>query len=346
MEQYLKRIYVDPKNPAAFSGPQRLYREVEKKYPGVSMKQITDFLKSQPSYSLHAPSRKKFRRSRVITGGLDESADLDLADMSNIASQNNRFNYLIILIDKFSRYAQVEPIRNKTAQAVTDGLRRIFSRGRVPRSIRHDAGKEFLNKQFRDLMKLYNIRTFTSRSTQKANYAERFIRTLKSKIYRYMTENNTKKYVDILQDLITSYNNSYHSSIKMNPADVNEENESDLWKELYLQPIRHSGKHKLKENQRVRVAINKNPFQKGYTPNWSEAVYKITRRIYRGGIPVYKLEDLEGEPLPESYYEQQLQPIKVDESSTKIKRVILKRQRRGQPEYYVEWRNYGPRYNR
>lgn len=352
MDKYLNELYSNPKSIVAFSSAAKLWRKARERYPKLTLSRVKQYLKSVPSYTLHQPARRKFKRGRVITGGLNEQADVDLADVSNRASQNNGIKFLLIYIDPFSRQASVETLRNKEGPTVANAFSKLFERIKPPKSIRHDDGKEFVNTHVKQLMKERNVQQFVTRTAPKANYAERFIRTLKGRLHKYMTHNNTKKYIDILQDVVNAYNNSYHSSIKMKPNAVNEQNESELWQRLYMDtPVETTDrkvpkliKHKYKEAQQVRISLRKHPFEKGYTPNWSETVYVIRDRLYRENIPVYKISDLYGRPYRGTYYEPEIQPVSVS-LDKEIEKVIQTRRKNGKTEYHIRWRNYGPAYD-
>lgn len=348
MEEYLTKLYTDVNNSGSFASASRLWKEARKTYPKLSLKTVKHFLESRPEYTLHRNVRKHFDRAPVITNGLHEQADLDLADVSRLASANGGIHFLIIMIDPFSRFALVEPIKNKSAKTVVSGMKRMLSRHpRIPKTIRHDEGTEFVNSQFKTLMKQHNIRTYVAKGAPKANYAERFIRTLKNKLYRYMTYRQTNKYLEVLQAMVDSYNNSFHHSIKMKPTDVTEKNESMLWQQLYLdrqKPSNTRKKHKYKIGQHVRVAIRKGPLGKGYTHNWSETVYTIRDALYRNCFPVYALSDLHGRPKQRMYYEQELQPIRISKEK-QVHKIIQSRRKGKTTEYHVRWKNFGPEYD-
>ena len=283
----------------------------------------------------------------MITDGLRENFDLDLADMSRVARVNNGVHFLVILVDMFSRQAFVEPIKNKSGAVVTNAMQTLFNRmPSVPKTIRHDAGREFLNAHFAALMDKHGIETFTTAAQHKANYAERFIRTLKTRIHRFMTGQSTQRYIDVLQSIVDAYNGSFHSSIGMKPNDVTQRNESELWKKLYLETNRAS---KLKPfryavGSKVRIMSKKGPLEKGYTENWSRTVYIVQTQRRRGGLAMYELSDLMGVEVSGLFYERELQQV-VIEDEKRIEYVRNTRIRNKTREYLVRWAHYGPSYD-
>ena len=94
-----------------------------------------------------------------------------------------------------------------------------------------DAGTEFINKKTQELLKQNKIEWFQSQNETKAQIVERFNRTLKDRMYKYFTANNTKRWIDVLPDLVHNYNNSYHRSIKMTPVQARE-NPVKAWENL------------------------------------------------------------------------------------------------------------------
>ena len=128
-------------------------------------------------------------------------------------------------IDTFSKYVWIRPLFRKSGKETTEAFNSIIkSSNRKPRKLRYDQGMEFRNIQFQKLLISYDIHAYEAKNDTKAAIVERFNRTFKNKMYRYRTAENTYRYIDILQDLVDSYNNTYHRSIKMKPINVTLEN--------------------------------------------------------------------------------------------------------------------------
>jgi len=145
--------------------------------------------------------------------------------------------------------------------------------------VQSDKGTEFLNSTFQSMLRRHGVRFYTSENEDlKATVVERFIRTLKTKMFRYFTYGNTRRYVGALPDLLHSYNNTYHRSISMTPAEVNVDNEDFVRARLYP-PKPKSYKWKYGVGDRVRIAIQRQPFRKGYLGDWSEEIFLIVTRL-------------------------------------------------------------------
>ena len=136
----------------------------------------------------------------------------------------------------------------------------------------------------------------------KSVVAERFIRTLKTKIYKYMTPLLKNVYIDKSDDIVGEYNNTYHRTIKMKPVYVKDNTYIDFNKEV------NDKDPKFKVGDNVRISKYKNIFAEGYTPNWSEEVF-IESKI-KNTVPwTYVINDLNGEKISETFYEKELQKI-------------------------------------
>ncbi len=123
-----------------------------------------------------------------------------------MAEDNENVRYLLVLIDVVSRYLFVQPLKTKRGVDVLSALKKIFATQK-PKKLQTDDGKEFVNREVGQYLKKEGVTFFTVKSDKKAAIAERVVRTLKDKIHRYMNEAHTLKYIDVLQDLVESYNN-------------------------------------------------------------------------------------------------------------------------------------------
>ena len=112
-------------------------------------------------------------------------------------------------------------------------------------------------------------------SDTKAAVVERFNRTLRDRIAKYMTENNTKRWIDYLPEFISNYNSTFHRSIGMEPRNVSFQNRQEVFERLYPNQ-NHKVKCKLKVGWRVRIPIKKQLFDKGYKPNWTDEIFIIS----------------------------------------------------------------------
>ena len=162
--------------------------------------------------------------------------------------------------------------------------------------------------------------------------AERFIRTLKNKIYKYMTSISKNVYIDKLDDIVNEYNNTHHTTLKMNPVDVRDNTYINTDKEV------NNKDPKFKVSDHVRITKYKNIFAKDYTPNWSGEVFVI--KEVNNTVPwTYVINDLNGEDIIGTFYEKELQ--KTIQEEFRIEKVI---KRKGD-KIYVKWKGYHNSFN-
>ena len=180
--------------------------------------------------------------------------------MQVFSNDNNGIKYLLTVIDIFSKFVWILPLKRKSAQEVANAFSRILKERR-PSKIWVDRGWEFYNKDVKKLVVLYstvNEETFC--------VIERFNRTIKEKMFQYFSANKTRKYVDVLDLLVDRYNNTIHSSIKMTPKEASrKENENKLWRNLYPEFGGKTLAPKCSIGGNVRITKQKNLFDKGYT---------------------------------------------------------------------------------
>ncbi len=141
MDKYLSSVYYDPKHPASYSGPTKLYRVAKAAGKKITLKQIRDWLKGQETYTLHRQVRHKFPRNKVIVDGIDELWDADLMDMVSLSAHNGGVRYMLVAIDIFSRYTWLRPLKSKQGKDVVQAFASIFAEGRKSHNVRTDNGR-------------------------------------------------------------------------------------------------------------------------------------------------------------------------------------------------------------
>ena len=267
MSKLLKQ-YHDPANPGSYGGVSRFVKS-----QGISLKKAKSVLEHDLGCTLHKPTRCKFQTLPLIVFTIDEQWTIDLIKVINISKQNKGYKYLLTVVDVFSKYAWVEPIENKTGQAVTAAFKKILKQGRTPIQLQTDDGKEFYNKTFQSLLNKYKTHHFSTSGDTKASVVKRFNRTLKQRMYRYFTVNNTLNFVPVLQTFVKIYNRSYHRSIQMAPDQVTDANSRQVCANLYKN--KKVNKPTLKVGDRVHLNKKFRLFKKSYLSCWKEEVFVI-----------------------------------------------------------------------
>ena len=271
-----------------------------------------------------------------MVNGIDKIWAADLADMRALSKENDGYNFLLLVIDTFSKYGWIVPLKDKKGETIVKALKEIFKEsGRRPDKLWTDKGREFFNKDVRDLVYLY-----ATENEEKSSIAERWIRTMKEKMFKYFTDYNTNKYIDVLPELVEDYNNTVHSSTKLTPTDASkEENELKVWRNLYPDRYKTSRLNpKFSVGDKVRITKKKTVFEKGYTTRWTEEIFTI-KEIRETNPLTYKLEDLQGEEIEGTFYEPELQ--KTEQQIFRIEKIIKKEKGRS----FVKWKGYPDKFN-
>ena len=203
-----------------------VYKFVEKKSKGSGAKHVNTKLtpqNQQLAEELHKPIIKKFEKGKVHATFKDNIWGADLADMQLLSRYNKGIRFLLCVIDIFSKYTWVVPLKDKKGISIVKAFQIIFKQSnKKPNKIWVDKGSEFYNVSFKKWLQDNDIIMYSTHNEGKSVVAERFIRTIKRKIYKYMTSISKNVYIDKLDDIVNEYNNAYHTTIKMKLIDVKE----------------------------------------------------------------------------------------------------------------------------
>ena len=272
-------------------------------------------------------------KKKVHAAFKDNIWGVDLADMQLLSRHNKGITFLLCVIDLFSKYAWVVPLKDKKGISVVTAFQSILKQSnRKPNKIWVDKGSEFYNASFKKWLQDNDIVMYSTHSEGKFVVAERFIRTLKIKIYKHMTSISKNVYIDKLDDTVNECNNTYHTTVKMKPIDVKVNTYIDTDKEI------NNKDPKFKVGDRVRISKYKNILAKGYTPNWSEEVFVIKK--VKNTVPwTYVINDLNGEEITGTFYEKELE--KTNQEKFRTEKVI----RRKGDKLYVKWKGYDNSFN-
>ena len=166
---------------------------------------------------------ENLKKKKVYSSFRDNIWGADLADMQSLSKYNKGIKYLLCVIDFFSKYTWVVPIKDKKGTSIVNAFKKIISKEKKPNKIWVDQGIDFYNKYFKDFLKVNNIETYSTYNEGKSVVAERFIRTLKNKIIKHITAISKNVYFDVLNDIVDKYNNTVHRTIKMKLIDVTDD---------------------------------------------------------------------------------------------------------------------------
>jgi transposase InsO family protein len=377
LEKLLKKIYETPSHEGSFTAPLQLKRILKTKYKqNVSLEDVKDWLTGQRSYTYHKRVRHNFPGNPIIAHFTDDQWESDLMFLPDLAKFNDGFKIALVCVDVVSRFAWVEPMKTKHGEATAQAMKNLLKKSapRKPFRLHTDKGTEFFNSHFKALMRDKKIAHFaTSTDRSKAAIAERFNRTLKEKIYKFLDSNpSNSRYLDVLQDLVDSYNNTHHSAIKMKPSDVNHKTEATALWNLYHEywtdekdavddddddekqkckpsassqfQYRGTRDHSNVRNKNVRnllhigdtvrIAGKKHPFTKSYKGLWTEELFTISNIHKRHPYFVYEVQEADGEPLDGMFYREELQKVKPPKTSDfwQVEKIMRKRKKKGTNE--------------
>ena len=219
-------------------------------------------------------------------------------------------------------------MKDKKCVSIVNAFQKILNQsGSKPNKIWVDKGSEFYNNSFKKWSKDNYVEMYSIHNEGKSVVAERFIRTLKTKIYKYMTAISKNVYIDKLDDIVNEYNNTYHRTIKMKAFDVKDDTYIDFEKEVnHKNPKFTVGDH-------ARISKCKNIFAKGYMPNWSEEVFVI-KKVKNTVSQTYVINDLNGEEIVGTFDEKELQ--KTNQKEFRIEKLI----KRKREKICVKWKGY------
>jgi hypothetical protein len=258
-----------------YGGKQEMYNRLRQKYIGVTLKSISEILENLESYQLNRKVPKQTKIPRIFTQNRDTYFQADLVDMSSLSRYNKGIHWLLNVVD-CSPYKTVFsiPLKSKSAKDTADGFKKLFEIV-VPKMIQTDLGKEFINSDVAKVFKNNNVKHIIPKEgyvPQRNGRIERMNGVIKNKIKRYMVDNKTHKYIDVLEDLVDNINTYYENHP---PSEQQIQERKELSEET----------NDLEKNDKVRIyqkalkEFRKNKLAKPEY-NWTKEIYSITR-VYK-----------------------------------------------------------------
>ena len=308
MKPELSEIYYKPSNPASFGGPSRLHKE-----SSVSIKKAEQFLQAQDTYTKNKNVRHKFKRRKIIVPHSMYLWQADLIILSNIGKINRGYKYILTVIDCFSRKAAAVPLKRKTGKDVTFAFAKVFAEmGGKPKYLQCDQGKEFFNMEFKSFLSEHGVQLYHNFSDKKAAIVERFNRTLMMRLQKIFEHQKKRVYFNILPEVLSSYNKTYHTSIQNTPNHVSSENKFDTWLVIYKNLFTRDWpeKSKLQKNDIVRIKRLKQTFEKGYAQNFSNKLFKIVNVHSTKPFTYSLLDPTKNELIDGIFYDAELSKVK------------------------------------
>ena len=303
-EILLRKLFYNPET--GLQGVESLYRKSKELDPTITRKEVTAWLKKQETSQVHAPVRKIKHFFPIKSNYLDHIWQVDLMDVSSQAHNNSGINFFLCAIDIWSRFVWVRLLKNKTNVTCTEAFSSILKEsGRKPKVLMSDLGSEWISRNFKSLMKTNDIEQSFAEvgDHHRMGIVERFNKTIRNLLTRFMTAYKTKRYVDAIPKLVINYNNTKHSSTGSTPSKPDDEK---------IRAIIKKKESKAKEDETefnigdsVRSLKNRVMFEKGAIAKYSSTVHKIVNFI---GTKRYELDN------GKSYLYYQLRPANDTET--------------------------------
>lgn len=297
---------------------------------GVKMKIVNE---------LHKPLRKNFPKTHVVIKGIfNDLWQADLIDMRNYSDKG--YNYILTIIDTGSKLAMAAPLKKKTGVAVSTALESVFKNSKfIPQKFQTDKGTDFFNVHVKKILNKWNVQHYSTYSPLKASIVERFNRTLKNKMWKNFSMKGSYTWVSDLPRLINEYNNTMHRSIGMKPINVTKKDEFHIL-QMLNKPKYEKKTTKFTDGDMVRLSKTKHAFAKGYLPNYTTEIFKINKVHKTYDVPMFTLEDLQGNLIKGKFYEQEILKTHVPDVYL-VEKIIKKVKNKA----LVKWLGFSDKHN-
>lgn len=354
LENDLKNSYTTPGHPIAFSGITNIYKYYRGK---LSIERIKDILSTIENYSLHR-EYKRGQRNPSYSHFKRYQFQMDLVDIQELSSYNDGVRYIMTVIDTFTRYGFARLLLDKKASTVLSAFKSVLKEAKEkPKILVVDRGTEFNNREFIKFCNDNNIKIYTPDSSVHAAYIERFNRTLQNLIYRFMTENETYRFISktlengtdekMFSKILETYNNRRHRMIGTTPllAETDKSRHTDIRLRMskYYSKIK-TKKQIFKIGDTVRIAIQKGKFSRGYKEQSNLEIFKIYDIKKTSEIPMYFLETYDkSEKIKGGFYDFEL--TRVNFETFRIEKILKTRKFNGKTQHLVRWKGFNSNYD-
>ena len=292
-KDYLQKIYFTPGSPGAFGGINRIWNVI-KKDGKVTRNELKSWLLEQDTYTSHRQYTRNFKRPRVVVPYKDAVWGSDVAYMIQFKEYNDGYGYFVAFLDLFTRYAFTYPLKTLTGKEMVQVMQKLFEDSNAKcEKIYTDSGSEFQNRWVKSYLDLQNIDHYFSKNEKKVSRVERFLKTFKKNLFKYMHQTNTFRWIHVLEPFTYQYNHSYNRSIQMTPAMARDADQYTVWTNQYYDkpsPKKKPRKPKKKSpyrfelGDRVKLLAEKKPFDREYSQLFTTEVFTITDRYMRDNI--------------------------------------------------------------
>jgi hypothetical protein len=315
IQEILSKLYDDPST-GGF-GRDKFYERVKNQYVGITRSDVEKFISNDEIHQLYRPISNKIKvvHPLAIPKGPNIHWQIDLIDMGqNKKHENLGYQYCLTVIDIFSKYAWVKPLKSKEAIEVVDALELVFSASICPKVVQSDNGAEFKNRLISKMCEKHSMKQIFSSAyrPQSQGCVERFNGTLKRLLFKHMSRFKTKVWIDVLDKIIDNYRSIKHSSTGYSPeclhmtkdfSKIKKAREKMLMRNSkWLQQSKKKHFKDISIGDYVRVSIevfkeNRKHCKyskKSLQPNWTKEIFKVESIIdnSRLHLPMYRVKSI------------------------------------------------------
>ena len=290
----LNKMYADP---MTIGGRDKIYERIKEKYVGISRRNIMEYLKNQETWQLRKNVPKNHVTRPIISKGVGSHLEMDLIDMQKYAHYNSGNNWILVIVDIFSKKAWAFALKDKSATTVAHIIDLFLDSEKYVSKIQSDNGPEFKNLEMEKVFNEHNVKHIFSRSnTPTSNGAvERLNQTLKNMLFSNMTYHKTYRWLEILPSVLSNYNTSRHSSTGMTPDRLHSSQDDKLIKEVQKKLVKKAKASvqpapQYQIGDYVRIAISRLPENRSNSmfksiEKWTTDLYQIKRVIKEDDKP-------------------------------------------------------------
>ena len=346
----IDEVYNNPLSTGYIGSIKKLHNAVRKIDSTVKLSDIKSFLKSKDSYTLHLQQPNKFQRRPFIVSGSGKTIAADVGYLKNLSQWNDGTNFLLFIIDVFSKYLVCYSLKSLKSIEISCAFESFFEESIFDyKKLCVDNGVEFYSRSMSKLLIKYKVHRYSTFNRDiKVAVAERVIRTIKTKIFKFLTLNNTNRYIDSLQDIVLQYNISKHCGILGNiPINIHLCTSQSFFNNLNQQLYKKRGSVvksfssllTVGENVRLKSTLStQHKFKKAYAIRNTTEIFKITSVNTNHNPVTYFISDLNDTPISGCFYRQELVPVTLKDNY-KIE-ILQTRKRKGREEIKVRYIDY------
>lgn len=302
--RYIKRNYLAERKPRSLGGVEAFMKNNTYKKRST----VVNALRDLSTFVLHRPTKTKFKRRFYKCPYIGYLFAIDLADYQKYARNNDNIRYLLIAVECLSRFVMVAKLKNKTSAETAKGLALIFKQYKLtPERVVADGGLEFWGKETKEFLKKNNVKLVATSNPLHVALIEVYVKIVKTKISHYQTKMKNTRFVDALDSLVHSINNSWNNVIGGIPAKMRNtvKDNDQLWHNIYHRFI-------MQKPEKIRFSLGdlvlvssktlgheKSPFIKGYVTKWDPVVYRISEILNQFPVPFVRLKTTTGPDPPQ-----------------------------------------------